>query len=154
MAVSDFPVHFISRALREGRTASAALTAYREAGGKVRTQTWYQLYGQAQAAGVHRGQEPTRNLHRRPLASEAITWTTRGAKGVMQQVELYVRERSTGLVVTRYYNIRSDKFISRANAIRKAMAGFNAAGAPGSGSEGMTALGGVHVGAIILEPGA
>lgn len=43
------PIPFIFNAIKEGQTATEALNAYREGGGAIRTQRFYQAYGEVSA---------------------------------------------------------------------------------------------------------
>lgn len=82
---------------------------------------WAAAIGQAKAALANRVDEMTRPLNRRPVAGEITTYATKAARGYMQQVEVYVRDRDTGLVEARPYTVRGDTLRSRAAVIREAL---------------------------------
>jgi hypothetical protein len=109
------------QAMREGTSATQALRLFREAGGQVRTQTWYRLYGQAQLEGAMASKEFSAQLRRIPTASEIQTATAPRARGYMQRVTVYGRDEN-GNVITRDVSLRGDRLVSRENAVAKAMA--------------------------------
>jgi hypothetical protein len=108
-------------AMREGVNASQALKAFRAAGGSVRTQTWYRLYGQAQLEGALTSREAGAPLNRVPTASEVQPASVPRARGFMQRVTVYGRTEE-GHIITRDVSLRSGKLVSRGNAINKALA--------------------------------
>lgn len=108
-------------ALREGRNATDALRLFREAGGRVRTETWYRFYGQAQLEGTLASREFGAALNRIPTADEIATATAPRARGFMQRVTVYGRG-DEGEIIARDVSLRTDRLVSRQNAIAKAMA--------------------------------
>lgn len=107
--------------MRENVSATAALKAFRAAGGSIRTQTWYRLYGQAQLEGAMTSKEAGRPLGRIPTASEIQPATVPRARGFMQRVTVYGRDQA-GNIITRDVSLRSGRLVSRGNAINKALA--------------------------------
>src|SRR5437867_3433865 len=55
MAEGVGPISFIYNLLTEEISPTAGLRAYREAGGMIRTQRWYQAFGEVAAAVSRRG---------------------------------------------------------------------------------------------------
>lgn len=108
-------------AIREGKSATEALRLYRQAGGSVRTQTWYRLYGQANLEGTLAGPEASAALNRVPTAGEIQTATAPRARGYMQRVTVFGRD-SEGNVLTREVSLRPGRLVSRENAVNKALA--------------------------------
>lgn len=108
-------------AIREGQSATAALRLYRQAGGSIRTQTWYRLYGQAQLEGVTTSKEAAAPLNRVPIAGEIQPAIVPRARGYMQRVTVFGRDEG-GNIITRDVSLRSGRLVSRGNAVNKAMA--------------------------------
>lgn len=121
MAQYDWPKGLIQRALREGATPTHALSAFREAGGRIRTQTWYRLWGQSEVERARIGPEAGAALHRVPTSSEIQTATSRRARGYMQRVTVLGRD-ADGNIIARDVSLRPRSPVSRQNAIDKAIA--------------------------------
>lgn len=121
MASFDWPKGLVQRALREGVGATDALRVFRDAGGRIRTQSWYRLYSQAQLEGVMSGREAGANLRSRPTSGEIQTATSRRATGYMQRVTVMGRDAG-GNIISREVSFRSNNLVSRQNAINKALA--------------------------------
>lgn len=155
MAGSNIPRASVQAAIREGANASDALRAYRAAGGSVRTQTWYRLYGQVQLEGVMAGREAGASLRARPTAGEIQQATSVRARGYMQRVTVLGRD-SEGNIISRETSFRSDNLVSRQNAINKALALVQAGieGPEGRERYAMTAvLAGFYSGTFEFQPG-
>lgn len=144
-----YPIWAVLGAQNEGLSASAGLGAYRDAGGEVRTQSWYRLWGEARAAVADKLDEATAPLNRRPSAHEVQEWTTTNATGFLQQVEVFVRDRITGEVVAKPFSVTGEHLISRGNAISQALDHFS----ENQEDYDETVLGAVHVGAYQMTPG-
>jgi hypothetical protein len=145
---SDLPVWAVLDALRDGKSATAGLAAYRAAGGEVRTQTWYRLHGEVQSALAGKISEASAPLGRRPTGDELTTWTTRNAAGYLQQVEVLVRDRATGEVMAKPFSVTGPDLVSRGAAISEALDAY-------MGNADIyeeQVLGAVHVGAYELTP--
>lgn len=68
------------------------------------------------------------------------------ARGFMQQVEVFVRDRATGQVSTRYYSTPAGDLITRQRAIDQALDEYDAA----AEDYDEEVLGAVHTGAFSL----
>lgn len=147
---ADLPVWAVLDAIGSGQSASASLKGYRAAGGEVRTQTWYRLFGEVQGALGNRLSEASAPLHRRPAQEEVTQWSTRNAAGFLQQVEVLVRDRATGEVSARPFSVTGDQLRSRGSVISEALDVF--AGGVEDGPYEEQILGAVHVGAYELVP--
>lgn len=88
---------------------------------------WSQHIGQARQALANRVSEFTRPLNRRPTPSEISTYSSVRARGYMQQIDIYVRDRDTGLVEARPYTIRGDQLRARRSVIAEGMERYQAA---------------------------
>jgi hypothetical protein len=108
-------------AVQEGQSARAGLTAYREAGGKLGTQSWYRLTAEIQRTLADREGIYDEPLNLRPVAGEIRTWSTAKARGYIQQVEVIVRERATGQIISVPFSVQGRTLVSRRNAIAQAL---------------------------------
>lgn len=88
---------------------------------------WERSVGEARAALANRASEVTMPLNRRPVAGEWATMTTKKASGFMQHVDVWVRDRDTGLIESRPYTIKTDTLRSRQSVVREAQLRFQAA---------------------------
>lgn len=146
--MADWPLPYAVRALRQGLSARAGLSAFRAAGGHVADRTWYRLYSEAKASVADRVNELGRPLNRRPTASERTMFSTRGARGVLQQIEVFVRDKATGQVEVLPYSVTSRGGVTRQEAIDEALSviGDRADG------YGQVVLGALHVAAYQMVP--
>jgi hypothetical protein len=121
MPREDWPIGALQSAIKSGTSATNALGSFRAEGGRIKTQTWYRLYGQLQLEGVMASKELAAPLNRRPTADEVQTVTSRRARGFMQRVTVMGRD-DEGLVIARDVSLRNDTLLSRGNAIKQALA--------------------------------
>lgn len=105
----------------DGKSARQGLSDFRSAGGKIASQSWYHLVGEVQAMLASREGIYNEPVNLRPVASEIQTWTTARAKGYIQQVEVLVRERSTGQIISVPFSVSGRSLVSRRSAISQAL---------------------------------
>lgn len=118
------PGEFIPSALRgisEGLSANQWASVLRESGAGLRRAVALKIYGQARAIAAEYGNEPTRPLDAVPTYSEAKSWPTRSTSGVLQTVQLFYRERVTGNIIQRFFNVKTAEGITRQEAIDQAI---------------------------------
>lgn len=154
MAREDFPRWVAQTAIREGRSATDALNIFRAGGGKVRTQTWYRLYGQAQLEGIMGAAEIERPMHLRPTTEDIQPMSTRRSAGFMQRVVVMGRD-SSGLVISKDVSIRTDRLMSRRNAVNRAVELLTTHGGKfpqAQDSEPMSVVAAFYSGTYDLEP--
>lgn len=108
-------------AVQEGQSAREGLAAYREAGGRIANQSWFRLTGEIQRALADREGIYDEPLNLRPVASEIRTWSTAKARGYIQQVEVLVREKNTGQIISVPFSVQGRALVSRRNAIKQAL---------------------------------
>jgi hypothetical protein len=138
---------YAARALASGASATAGLAAFRRAGGGIRAQTWYRLYGQAEFAGIARNTEAGAALNRIPERSSLPVVTTRSKTGIQQRVRVF-GTTPEGTIDSRVVTIRTQNGISRQNAIRRAIDAVAA-----SDSYPLRPVSGVHISAFQEVPG-
>ena len=120
MASGAYPRSLIHKLAESGASASGALSEFRAAGGKMRTQSWYRMWGEVENERSLGGIETGRPLHLRPTQDEIIPMTTKRASGYMQRVNVVTRD-ADGIMATKTIDVRSRGLISRKNAIGRAM---------------------------------
>lgn len=145
---SGYPVPFIAQAIREGRSATGALEAYRAAGGSTRTQTWYRAWGQVQATLGDYADELDRRQDRRPVAGEIRAMTTKRASGYLQQAQVFMRDRETGEIVSKHFSLRGSGVISRQSLIDTAIDTYGNF----ADQYQMQVVGGIYTGTYELQP--
>lgn len=119
----------------------------------VTRQEWAQSIGQARAALANRVSELTRPLNRRPLPSETIQYNTVRQSGFLQQLEIYVRDRDTGLIEARPYSLRTNTLMSRQTVINRGLTAYNFAAALNPDEYPEEVLGAAYAGTFEMIPG-
>jgi len=79
------------------------------------------MFGEIQRTVADRGGTYNEPINLRPVASEIKTWTTAKATGYIQQVEVLVRDRSTGQIISVPFSVTGRSLVSRANALQQAL---------------------------------
>lgn len=125
MAVS--PLWLAYRTVAEGLSANAGLEMAREAGLGIRRATWLQMVGQVRAHYSRRITELSAPLNRRPVPAEVTQLTSAQAKGYIQYVDLFVRNKTTGLVTVRPQAIRTTTLRSRQAVIDQVVTRYRSA---------------------------
>lgn len=105
----------------EGLSANEGLRQYREAGGHVARSTWLQARGEVEAGLAAREGIYNEPLHLIPVAGEIQSWSTTGARGYAQQVEVLVRDRATNTVISVPYTSMGSELRSRQAIINEAL---------------------------------
>jgi hypothetical protein len=95
-----------------------------ESGAGIRRQVALRVYGEARRIAAEYQQEPTRPLDQVPTRAEGAPWEVRGEPGVLQSVRLFFRERVTGNIIEKFYNVKTAEGITRQEAIDRAMAAY------------------------------
>lgn len=134
------------RAIGEGQSANQFAAALRESGAGIRRQVALRIYGQARAIAAEYGEEVTRPLDQVPTAAESRQWPTRTTDGVLQTVQLFYRERVTGNIIQRFYNVKTAEGITRQEAIDQAID----ANVGNASRYQQTLVGAVHTGTALL----
>lgn len=114
--------------------------------------TWARMVGEARTAIANKLAEVTRPLNRRPLPTEIVTYTSRRATGYLQWVDVYVKDRETGLVTTQPWNVKSRDLRSRQAVITEALSRYQAATLPEGTFEGQIVVGASYAGTLQYIP--
>lgn len=121
------PAWFAYRVVAEGLSANAALRMAQDAGLGVRRSTFLQMVGQVRAHYARTTVEPTLPLNRRPTPQEVTPITSKVQRGYIQYVDLFVRNKTTGLVTVRPQAIRTSTLTSRQVAVQTVTDRYRAA---------------------------
>jgi len=108
-------------AIEEGWSATAGLNRFRAEGGHIANATWYKLTGELRANIGDRERVMNAPMNRIPTADEIKDWTTKSAKGYVQQVEVLIRDKTTGEVISVAYSRMGKTLISRNGVIKEAL---------------------------------
>jgi hypothetical protein len=147
--MADYPFWAAVRTVRDGISGRSGLSAFREAGGEIRDATWYRMISEARAAIAGREAAAGAPLDRRPVADEMTAWSTRQAQGFIQQVEVAVRDRDTGMVMMLPYSVKGAGLVTNQEAIDEALAHYTPEGTDG---ERQVILGAINVGTYRMTP--
>jgi hypothetical protein len=118
------PAGFIVGAINEGQSATAALNAFREAGGEMRTQTWYQMFGQVTDAIARSPLAGSLDPYSLPDPGAYATWAMGPGGEYATQVDLFFRDLDTGLVGSIPYTYVTSDPHTPEEAIAEAMGDF------------------------------
>ena len=113
---------------------------------------WATAIGQARAALSNRVGELSRPLNRRPVAGEMTVYRSKSATGFMQYIDVYVKDRETGLITAQPWALRTNTLISRQSAINQGLARYEAATLPEGTFEGEVVVGASYAGTALFEP--
>lgn len=125
---------------------------YRVLDPSITREQWASTVAQARAAIANRTDEITRPLNRRPTAAEVTLYASKKASGYLQQLQIFVRDRDTGLIETRHYNIRSDTLRSRQTIIAEGMSRYQSAAESDPENYPEDVLGAIYVGTHSMQP--
>lgn len=146
--MADYATNFIAALIKEGLGPTAGLRAFREAGGQIRTQTWFRAWGEVVGSLAKHTATGMAPLDRRPTAEEISRWTTARRPGYLYQIEFQVRPRGTAEVWTSWHSVRSDRLLTYGDAL----AGSLDALATDLDAYDEIVLGGVVTGVFELTP--
>jgi hypothetical protein len=111
------------RTVKLGMSARNGLKLARSLDVAVRDATWFRIVGEVRRSLVDQIAEASAPLNRRPL--ERINpLPTRVAKGYVQYVDVFVRDRASGLVSIRPYAVRTTTLLTRQAVIKRALTSF------------------------------
>jgi hypothetical protein len=103
------PAGFVAGAVGEGTNATAALNAFREAGGEMRTETWYRLYGEVTDSLGRQSQAAQLNPYSIPDADAYSTWEMGAGGKFATQVQVFFRDQDTGIIGSSNYTYITDQ---------------------------------------------
>jgi hypothetical protein len=125
MALS--PLWLAFKTVGEGLSANAGYRLAREHGIPVRRQTFLRMVGEVRNHYAQVVAEVARPLNRRPNATEITPLTAKKARGYIQYVDLFVRNKTTGQISVRPQAIRSSRLRSRQAVVDMAVSRYRGA---------------------------
>lgn len=150
--MASFPLWAAIRTVKSKLGTWVGYERYATVDPTVTREQWATAVGQARAALANRVGELTRPLNRRPVPGEITPYTSRTARGYMQYIDVYVRDRETGQVRAQPWAMRTDTLISRQSAINQALSRYEAATLPEGTFEGEIVVGAAYAGTVEFLP--
>lgn len=150
--MAQFHVWAAIRTLKDKIGTWAGFDRYSEYDPDVTREEWAAAIGQARAALANRTEEITKPLNRRPVGSEITPMPTKGPRGYLQQIEVYVRDKDTGLIDTRYYTVKTQTLRSRQFIVNEALRKYQEAIDANPGDYPEEILGAAYIGTHQMTP--
>ena len=151
--MSSFPLWAAIRTVKSRLGTWAGYDKFSEIAPEVTRAEWARAIGEAKQAMTMRAQELTRPLNRRPLMSEVARYTSVRQTGFLQQIDVYVRDRDTGLIESRPYTIKARALRSRQSVVNEGLRRYEEAIASNPEDYPEDVLGAAYVGTYELVPG-
>lgn len=132
--------------------AATAYTKYRAAGGTLRATIFYRAWGQVELEGLDNDPQVLGPLNRRPTHFSHMQTLT--ATGIMQRIRIFATDQ-TGNIHVRDASVTSNKGMTRNNAIREAIdvsESTNRKHGPGSDLRHLTTIAAFHFQAVKMLP--
>lgn len=150
--MASFPLWAAIRTVKDKVGTWVGFEAYKELDPTITRESWAEAVGSARAALANKAAELTRPLNRRPTGSEITAYPSRRATGFMQSVEVFVRDIDTGLVESRFFNVRSDTLRSRQSIVNAALSRFSDIQSTDPGSVPGEIIGAAYTGTFQMTP--
>lgn len=106
--LSGNPAGYIANAIGEGTNATQALNQFRAEGGSFTTQSWYRLYGEVGASIANQTTAAGLDPYSVPNAGDYTQWSMQGGDQYATSVNVFFRDRDTGLIGSKQYDYISD----------------------------------------------
>jgi hypothetical protein len=137
------PSGFIAGKINDGVTSTAALRDFRQAGGAMRTQTWYRLYGEVTDALARAPQAASLDPYQLPDPSAYATWAMGPGGQYVTSVTVQFRDKDTGALGSKQYLYKTDEPHTPAEAQAAAFDEYSDPDniAPGGSGEGQIPIG-------------
>lgn len=150
--MASFPLWAAIRTIKSRIGTWAGFDRYSALDDSISRTQWATAIGQARAALANKVSEVTRPLNRRPTPTEITQYTSRRATGFMQYIDIYVRDRDTGVVTPRPWAVRTDTLRSRQAVVTEGLARFEASTLPEGTFEGEQVIGAAYSGTVEFIP--
>jgi hypothetical protein len=151
--MASFPLWAATRTVRSRIGTWVGFEQYAALDPSITRESWATAIGQARAALANRVGELSRPLNRRPTGlGEMTPYNSRTARGFMQYIDVFVRDRETGVITAMPWAIRTDTLMSRQAAINQGLARFEAATLPGGTFAGEVIVGAAYGGTVYFQP--
>lgn len=142
---------WVAASIRQGLSANAALSEFRNAGGSMRRSVWLKLYAEQRVAVDSQLMEMTAPLSAIPSRQEMVPMTTKRKAGYLQTLDIYTKLKGTDVVTVKPFMFSGSDLMSRGEALTKALTMMQTAVDDERYEE--TVLGGVYTGTRIMTPG-
>lgn len=150
--MASFPLWAAIRTVKDKVGTWVGYETYRQFDPSITRENWAEAVGSARAALANKAAEITRPLNRIPITSEITAYPSRRATGFMQSVEVFVRDIDTGLIESRFFNVRSDTLRSRQSIVDAALSRFSDIQSTDPDSVGGDIVGAAYTGTFQLTP--
>ena len=150
--MATFPLWAAIRTVKDKVGTWVGYEAYRALDPSITRESWAEAIGSARAALANKAAEITRPLNRIPTGNEVKTYPSRRATGFMQSVEVFVRDIDTGLIESRFFNVRSDTLRSRQTIVNAALNRFADIQSTDPGSIPGEIIGSAYTGTFQMTP--
>lgn len=97
----------------------------RAAGLGARSSEMLNLWKIAKSITTASPQEPFRDISKVPAANETSPWPVKNAGGVIQNVTLAYRDRTTGEIKQTFYRVKSENGVTRETAMAQAIQAYS-----------------------------
>lgn len=144
-----YPLNVAQIAVDQGISADDAWRTYKAVRLSASRDVFDQLYGEAATAKASVQAAMSQPIDRLPNADEIQTWTSRGAQGFAQRVQVLQRGPD-GEVFSSPYLLRTDSLVTPAEAIQAAIVSYS----NNAEKYQVSVLGGYYTGTFNLIPGA
>lgn len=151
--MTTFPLWAAIRTVKSKLGTWAGYENFRALAPEVTRAEWARAIGDAKQALVNRSMELTRPLNRRPIGAEISRYTSVKQTGFLQQIDVYVRDRDTGLIETRPYTIKTRSLRSRQSIVNEGLGKYQNAIDTNPEDYPEEVLGAAYVGTYELVPG-
>jgi hypothetical protein len=151
--VSSFPLWAAIRTVKSKLGTWAGYEHFQQLTPEVTRAEWARAIGEAKQALSMRASELTRPLNRRPVGAEISRYTSVRQTGFLQQIDVYVRDRDTGLIESRPYTIKTQTLRSRQNVVNEGLSRYQNAIDTDPSNYPEDVLGAAYVGTYELVPG-
>lgn len=136
-------------AARAGLSERAWEREVRSLGLGARSSEMLQLWRVAKSVATRSPDEPFRDITRAPLGNEVTGWPTKDATGIMQNVSIVYRDKTTGKLKQTFYRSVSPNGEVREAVMARAIDAYSA----NADNYNQELIGAVHTSSYRLEPG-
>jgi len=153
--MAQFHVWAAIRTIKDKIGTWAGFDKYSEFDEDITREEWAEAIGEARAAIANRNSELTRPLNRRPNGpGEIDPYSVKKGTGYIQQVEIFVKDRDTGLPETRHYLVKTQTLKSRQFIVNEALSRFRATAEANPDDYPEDILGAQYVGTrqLVIKP--
>jgi hypothetical protein len=150
--VSTFSLWAAIRTVKENIGTWVGYERITAAGVTIDRADWARWIGEAKAALANRSSEMSAPLNRRPTAGEITQYTSVRARGYMQSIDIYVRDKETGIVSARPFVVRGQTLRSRGSIVNEGLRRYADAAASNPDEYPEDILGGAYTGTYQLVP--